>query len=66
MYPLRPGDDPRIPLIRSVTYVRALFPWELRNVRGANDDHLAQEPQRESDSLRSFDSRGRPPSRPEV
>lgn len=42
MYPVRPGDDPRIPLIRSVTYVRALFPWELRNVRGANDDQVGQ------------------------
>lgn len=66
MYPLRPGDDPRIPLIRSVTYVRALFPWELRNVRGANDDHLGHTPRREDGPAAPIDSRGRPPSRPEV
>jgi len=66
MGPLRPGDDPRILLVRSVTYVRALFPWELCNVRGANDDHLGPTPRREDGAIRPTDSRGPPASRPEV
>ncbi|MDP3859855.1 MAG: hypothetical protein Q8Q73_19005 [Stagnimonas sp.] len=37
MVPHHPPGIPRPPLIRSVTYVRALFPWELRDVSAAND-----------------------------